>query len=116
VPEECFGPERRRDQRCDRPNLSRGPNLGAERDGRQRRRGCCEPDVVPPDAEGPSKTDVADDEEGGAGGKPDRDPSPDRVERVADRLLETGGHGDDAEQDPVVPVAEATQCELRTSR
>jgi hypothetical protein len=47
-PEECFRRERSSDERCDRSDLSHGPDLSAERDGRQRRRGGGKPGVVRP--------------------------------------------------------------------
>src|SRR6185436_17157914 len=74
--------------------------------------GADETGAVASDAERPPEADVRSDEERGADGEPDGDPARERLVRLADRLLEPGGEGDDPEQDPVVPVAERAQREL----
>src|SRR4030095_5798093 len=85
---------------------------GAERDRREHRQGCGEPDLAARDPEGPPEADLARDERGHAPGEDDRGPGIGWVPGMLDRLLEAGGHGDDGRDDAVVPVAEPDEGEL----
>ena len=74
-----------------------------------------EPDAAPPEPERSSEADLADDEERRARCELRGDPRVERVVRIADGLLETRRDRDDAQQEPVVPVAERRQGEPRSA-